>query len=872
MLTEGVKQTVLANGLTVITKEVHEAPVATVFTWYKVGGRNERPGITGISHWVEHMLFKGGKEFAKREIARSVTRAGGVWNGFTQDDFTTYFETLPSSALDLGLQIERDRMCDALFDPAEVASERTVIISEREGAENSPGMWLWEQVLGTAFTAHPYRYGVIGYKSDLRAITREDLYSYYKSHYAPNNCSLVIVGDFDTAQLLKRVEELFGDVKERVEVPPVRTDEPPQQGERRVLVKRPGTASYIHIAYHIPQVLHEGIYPLMLLNTVLSGSAAGQFGMRLFGHRTSRLYRALVRTGLATSAGCQTMRSIDPGLMYFSAAARNGVEIKQVEDALLTEVQRAQEELVSEEELAKARRQFDRALRESLDGVTGTAMLLGFAVTCASLKMLEELPANMAAVTAERMREVAQRYLGADNRTVGWFIPTGSPYAGAQGGAGAFHLLGSPVAFATGFPRGFHVPFEKQVLPNGVTAIVAPRPSAGAVAIEGSVGAGSVDDPPEKDGLAVFCAAAAQRGTKRRTFDQLFEAIDSVGASFSMGAGLHRTAFSGKCAPADLPMLLEAASEVLREPSFPEQEVEKVRGEILTRLRHEDDDTREIAVRECERLLYGEDHPYGRRHSGKPEVVEKVSAEELAAFHAAEYSPGECIVVVAGPVEPEEAMKLIVGTFAGWERKGMSEQPAVPRPSLPGPQRTVITMHNKTQCDIAWACAGLPRNHPDYYALEQATQILGGLGMMGRLGENVRDDQGLAYYCYARQTAEPGPYLWLIHAGVNPANVDRALETFRTEIARLRQEPVSDREYGDVKSYLTGVVPLRLERVDGLVSILHGMEFHRLGDDFLERYPEIVQSISKEDIQRAAESYITQDAYSLAIVGPYVEK
>jgi zinc protease len=260
-----VLETSLKNGLKVLIKEVHSAPVVACYIWYRVGSRNERPGITGISHWVEHMLFKGTKKFPKEEIKRIIERNGGRWNGFTGFDYTAYFEVLPSDKLELGLEIESDRMCNSLFDSGEVELERTVIISEREGAENSPEYLLWEEILSTAYRAHPYRWGVIGWKSDLRAITRDDLYSYYRNYYLPNHATVVLVGDLNSDKVLPVVESYFGHIESGGPLPDIRTSEPSQYGERRVKISKMGNATYLGIAYHVPNFGHDDIYPLELL-------------------------------------------------------------------------------------------------------------------------------------------------------------------------------------------------------------------------------------------------------------------------------------------------------------------------------------------------------------------------------------------------------------------------------------------------------------------------------------------------------------------------------------------------------------------------------------------------------------------------------
>src|SRR3972149_5191718 len=295
----GVLKTVLDNGLTVILHENHNAPVATFWCWYRVGSRHERSGITGISHWVEHMLFKGTKTFPKATVDRLVSREGGIWNGLTWFDFTTYFETLPADKIDLALRIESDRMVNALFRPKEVKSERTVIISERQGSENSPAFLLGEVMQATVFLVHGYHHETIGHLCDLQSMTRDDLYAHYKAYYAPNNCIAVAVGAFDKKEMWRRIETALGKIKPGPPLPAIHSVEPEQKGERRVTVEGEGQTSYIDVAYRGPEARHPDFAPLVVLDAILSGPS----GLSLFGggstNASSRLYRALVDTELA---------------------------------------------------------------------------------------------------------------------------------------------------------------------------------------------------------------------------------------------------------------------------------------------------------------------------------------------------------------------------------------------------------------------------------------------------------------------------------------------------------------------------------------------------------------------------------------------
>lgn len=427
------------NGLSLITKEVHSAPVVSFWVWYRVGARNEHGGITGISHWVEHMMFKGTNTLGKGQIMQQVAENGGTLNAFTSDDWTAYFETLPSDRLDLALRIESDRIANSLFDPDEVASERTVIISEREGSENEPEHLLDEEVSAMAFKVHPYGNGIIGWKCDLRTMTRDDLYNHYKTYYAPNNGTIVVVGDFNTDELVAKIGKAFGHYKSSPGIPEVRAIEPEQIGERRVVVEKPGSTAHIEIVYHTPSASHPDIYPLMVLDSLLSGAKPLGFGGAALG-RSARLYRALVSTEIAAGAGSYFSLHKDPHLFALSATARPSDDhqgsLRRIEDALYEEIRKLQEEEIPQAELEKAARQSRAQFIYASDSVSSQAYLLGFLESIYSADMYDEVLSRLAAVTPADVQRVARVYLTKHNRTVGWFIPTDEDPNSEQNGAG----------------------------------------------------------------------------------------------------------------------------------------------------------------------------------------------------------------------------------------------------------------------------------------------------------------------------------------------------------------------------------------------------------------------------------------------------
>ncbi len=416
----------LDNGLLVLLKQIETAPLVSSWAWYRVGSRNEVAGITGASHWVEHMQFKGTPKFANGVLDKAISRLGGYWNAMTYLDWTTYFSTMPASKIDLILELEADRMANSLFTEADVDSERTVIISERQGNENNPAFLLDEQVQAAAFQVHAYHHQVIGDMADLEAMSRADLYSHYRRHYLPNNVVLALAGAFDSEEMLARIRELFspipaGDLQASHSRP-----EPLQKGERRVELAGPGETSFVQAAYHAPAGSSEDFYTCLVLDSLLTGPS----NLNLFGggisNKTSRLYQTLVEKDLAVAIGGGMQASIDPYLYHIILTAHPKHTPEQVIAALDEQIARIQDTLPKAEELARAVKQAKALFAYGSESITNQAFWLGFSEMFASYEWFLTYLEKLAAVTPEDVQRVARKYLSKSNRVLGIYRANGS--------------------------------------------------------------------------------------------------------------------------------------------------------------------------------------------------------------------------------------------------------------------------------------------------------------------------------------------------------------------------------------------------------------------------------------------------------------
>jgi zinc protease len=422
---DGPFQTTLDNGLRILVQTMRTAPVASFWIWYRVGTRNEHQGITGISHWVEHMLFKGTERWPARAADQQISREGGLFNGLTWYDFTTFYETLPAGKLALALDIESDRICNARFSEADVESERTVILSERQGAENSPLFLLSEEVTSAAYRVHPYGHETIGHRCDLEAITHDDLQRHRDTYHAPNNAIVAVAGDVSAEEVTVEIERAFGGIPRADDPPPVRSIEPPQRGERRVVVEGAGQTDYCDLAYHIPAATHPDFHPLTVLNAILTGGSGFLVGRGHITNHTSRLYRALVEEEKAVDIDGRLTPTIDPGLYRLSATLWPDGDPETVESQIEREITRLRDEPVSESELEKARCQARALFAYSSESISNQAFWLGFSSIFADTTWFAAYLDCIEAVTAADVQRVAQTYLVPTNRTTGWYLSHG---------------------------------------------------------------------------------------------------------------------------------------------------------------------------------------------------------------------------------------------------------------------------------------------------------------------------------------------------------------------------------------------------------------------------------------------------------------
>ncbi len=893
----------LDNGLKVLLCEVHTTPLVAVGCWYRVGSKDEQIGTSGISHWVEHMNFKGTQNFSASRMASLIEDAGGYWNGYTSLDQTVYFETVVANSLEEMLKLEADRMSTSLFDPAEVTTERTVVISELQAAENDPKNLLERDVTAAALKIHPYRWPTEGWLQDLQTLNRDQLFQYYSRYYIPNNAILVVVGDFSTPAVVDMVKKQFAGIPRKPELVRRKILEPEQEGERRIKILREGTTPYLQIAYKAPDILNDDFYAFLIFDAVLTGAK----GMNLWSSpleanaaKSSRLYRALIDKKFAVHVGSSLLPTQDPFLYKLTITLPDAFQFQPAEEVVYDELEKLKNYGITSSESDKVKNQLLARTFLDEDTVSKLAHQLGYFESIASHQFLNSLEDKIAQVSQDDLRRVALKYFSDRARTVGWFVPVQKrqtigveKLAGEKGldvevarslrpraiipglksmivsYDGRVTSFRSPAPFESKSPK-ISLKFKQRVLPNGILVVAAENHTSPTVTIRASMKAGAMRDDVEKSGIANFVGAMLEHGTKTKSVLQIAEGFEFLGAHLNIETNYLLTSLlvSGLKKDADSFMVLLA--EILRAPSFPPVEIEKVRAELLTQQREEMDDPGARAEQVLRERIYPQGHPFGRKIKGSTQAVERIKAADLLAFYKRFYRPDQLVITIAGDIDPEEISSQVERHFGNWTVTGTAESFAIASAAVaPGESKEVVTMRDKSQCEIALGVPGISIHSPDYFPVLILNRILGQAGLGGRLGTRIREQEGLAYDVSSSFDASLAEGPFVIRAGVAPEHVDRVIALMKEEIKKIRTQGIAEQEVTAAKRYLINSIPLQLESNEGITWQLERIQLFQLGDDYLTHYADSIASVTMDRLLDCARTRLAFDKGALVVAGPY---
>lgn len=875
-----VVKTVLGNGLTVLAKEVRTAPVVSVQVWYGVGSRHEEVGLNGIAHQLEHMMFKGTKT-RPIQFGRLFSSLGSDSNAFTSFDQTAYYGTVERDKLDALLVLEADRMQNALIEEEELASEKRVVISELQGYENSPEYRLSRAVMRRMFPDHPYGLPVGGTKADVENFSVEAVSRYYRRFYQPGNAVLVIVGDFDTTTTLGRVEEIFGQIpgdknageKQQAQH---KANAAKGNGDKPIILREPGGTALIQAVYPAPTITDEDAPVLDVVDYILSDG------------RTSRLYRELVDTGLASDIKASTANLVEGGWYEVLVSAAPDADLPKLDLKLQQAIAKLAKKPPSATELNRAKAQFKTSIILSNRDITSLAMqLANDQLTTGDYQFIDRYLAAIDRITPEDIQRVVSKYLQPELRTVGFFQPTqpSTSVKNSNRGKGKIPVTGEhlivggtidPEVIRQYLPQINPQPVqhiqplpEQIVLDNGMRVLLLPDSTTPTVTMSGHIRAGSEYDPEDKAGLADLVAENLMSGTKTKNAYQLAQSLESQGASLDFTAMREGVRIEGSSLSSDLSVLIHTLADAVINPTFPQKELDLARQQSLISLKQDLDDPNEVARRKFTQSLYPKQHPLHLHPT--PESLRRIHRQDVIKFKNAHYRPDTTILALVGDFDINQVRSQLQREFGEWKVTG--EIPQAKYPSVKALNSLIqvnSVLPGKAQTVTYMGGIGIKRHSSQYYAAQILNQVLGGDTLSSRLGAEIRDRQGLTYGIYSNFIAGRNSGTFLIEMQTSPEDTNKAVSSTRKLLEDVVKNGITVNELETAKQTLISNYIVALANPEELAYRIVMNEVYDLNREELRNLPEKIREITLAQVNQAARNLLHPDKIVVVSAGPAV--
>jgi zinc protease len=862
-LLKGVRKYKLKNGLTVIFKENHQIPFVSVFLCFKVGSVNETKGITGISHLLEHMIFKGSENYSRQQVDKIAAMGGGVFNGFTSYDITAYWCQLSSDMVEEALKIMVDWMTRCTINPDEFEPERNVVIQDLNRDLDDPEGKLFYELRKRVFKKHPYNHPVAGFLEDLQKITRQQVVEYYRKYYVPNNAILVVVGDAKQKKVMNLVKKYFGGIPKAKPIKVSFPKEPPQKGEQRIEIPTEYESDRFAIAYKTDLIGSKTDYVLDVISHLLS-----------FGRR-SRLYKRLVeREKLVLKINTWNGAKKYAGDFCFNVLPRKEANIKKIENIITLELEKLKTGKISKKELQRCKNNLYTGFIYQLESQVGYTIALGRyeAIAPNGIDYLNTYLSEIYKITPEDIAEVAKKYFRNENKTIVILRGKGKKSLPSKTPPRKKHK-DCFAQITEGVSAGNLGKVTKVRLENGLTVIINQKMDLPIVNIESFTRASRLYEPEGKAGLANLVGEMLDEGTynfitrKAMSYEEIAEQIEFIGARLHTSA----TGISMKLLSKDLEKGLDIFRDILVYPSFPQDRFKEIKQRVKSAIISRRDDPRYIARRLFDKNIYKE-HPFEHPELGYMETVEKITRHDLISYYRRHFRPENTIIAIAGKVDPEAFILEIEKRFTEWasvDKYKPGKLPVVKRQKKP----VIIKETRDTkQAHIYMGHAGISRYNPDFYALRVMDYILGiGPGFADRLSTIIREKHGLSYevWGYISHGTSETQGQFIIYAGVKPADKDKAIKLIKEEVlGKFLKEGPTKEELKNAKAYLLKRFARVWETTEDIAWYLIYITRYNLGLDYHKKYKRAIESITKEDVIRVARKYINPDAMTIVIVSP----
>lgn len=920
----GVVETYLDNGLKVLLKEDHSSPVVSVGLWLRVGSHDSGLGTSGISHFVEHLTLSSGKASSATDRPWIARHAAGLLQGYTFLDQTAYFASVVKSDLDHLLELVARPLRHERFESGRIELERGLVIAELLRREDDSRLALDWEVATTALKRHPYRWPAGGWVPDVEQIKGSRLWDHYRRYYTPANAILVLVGDIDADRAMRAVRRRFGVIPRGPAPPRAPLSEPEQRGERRLRLTGPGNVPYLQMAFRAPGIHQSDLYGLWVLDAILcraKGRSVGLDPLQESAARTSRLYRALVDSEIATHVHSSLHATRHPYLYKLLVTLPDGSHFELAEEMLDHELERLRNGEISDGDLDRARRQIKTRFLLDRNSSGKLAHQLGNFESIASFQILQRMEEKIDGVSRADLQRVARPIFSKEARTVGWYIPRPeTPVIGIEKlAAGATDpISGRQVAKRTApsppsvrpvlGPPGHGAMFpvaqvagslavgaavasrnalsaepepllgssrlqqplpaswitRRQVLGNGMVVWVASQPVRESFSLRLTFRAGAVKDSDDRAGLAHLSGRLLPDGADEAPSPA--ESIESSGVSVGIETNYLATALHLQGRGEDLAGALASSSRMVRNPDFSETDFRREKGVLLNELRLESDSGAHTAEQAFRRRIHPYGHPFGRNLKGSPETVEVLQPSDVEGFRQRFYRPNRLILSVVSDRGVEEVLSAIEDHFGDWQASEAPESPPVEAvaPGL-GTGRHLIRLRGSSYGTLVYGLPGLSRRHPDYFPMLVLSQIL---GQEARLGSATAGPEGPASYPFSAGGASLEGGVFMIRLGVKPGELESVVTYLREQMADLRDREVTLGEVAAAKNFLLNRMMVGLSSNSGLTAALTQAEWFAPGDDALRDWLDRVHGVTVDQVIDVSRTRLLLDRAATVIAGP----
>jgi zinc protease len=824
--------------------------------WVNVGGYNELDAESGMSHFIEHLLFKGTPNLGPGEGASRIEASGGNINAYTDRDNTVLTASVASRFVETMISVVSDTALNATFPPDEVERERQVILEEIRKDLDEPQDRLSDLLFEKAFPGHPYGKPVIGTMEKIGAYTRDDLYRYYTNHYRPDNMTAVLVGDFEPAAVKPMIERYLGATPKSSggDVPVVAF--PTDKGVVVSGIDAHVHTAYLYIAFNTPPVTHDDLFALDVASLVLGRG------------RDSRLYRSVVDEGLAHSIGSYSYTPKEAGLFFISTTLDPSDLIPALK-TVIGEVSRLSREPVTEAELDKARTGTTADFIFDKETYDGRAESLGFFETATgSVDFEQRYLDGVDAVTSREILKTVGKYLTPENMTIVYLVPSTDSAAVTDEmvKAAALDAFSAPAAQEEALPSLVSSPMGyKAVLENGIRLVIREDHSLPIVSVVAVFDGGVRHETTSNNGINNLVARMLTRGTTKLTAGTVAERVDRIAADINGFSGRDTLGLKAEFLTAHQDEAWSLFSDLILDPSFDSDELSKVKEIVIAAIDRGKDNLPQRTLDLFKKTLY-RDHPYSLPVLGTAKTVEGISRQDLVAYYRSTAVPERMVISVVGDVKPEEVLARVVELFGGLSGTGINE-PVLPPVAGPArPIRVSETVTEKEQAHLFYGFLGTDYLSDDYHDMQVLTAVLSGMG--GRLFCELREKEGLCYTVDAINFGGVGPGFLGAYMGTAPKNLSVAVNGIKKELSRIAKDGVSPEEMTRAKNYLIGNFELSLQKNLDAATTMATDELFGLGYDFSRRYPEKIEAVTASDVKRVAETYLNQEHSILSIVTP----